>query len=748
MSTEAISDVTQEGLMSPGTRAALRKPGRTHSAHSDSSDDSPRESGDGGMSSLLPQLARQSSLILHGGLGVSPIVNNADYSEQLTNLRKHVMTHGSTAVSSTLCSTPEKESLSTSSVVTDSHLPAGVRGFEIHEDVWIAPHKLQQAIYEARREVQLFNDRLLRKEATSPFNLEPSSDSLDARAISRMSKYTNMWTRGGNIPLFYKDAERKALDLVTKLHGNASGTVPPAKVKEMPKILEELGSMRSVKGHPALMDMVLSCCKSKEWSVRLKAVQIIPALFYKGDPSAIGIVTGRLLDWHLEVRRAAVEVLQDSSATLTLKAVSGKDLAQPYVVSALERLENELLGILPPVAAATTSGTGGFSRAPSSGFQRVPSHSSASGSRPPTSGAPGSRGSTAMVAAVGAFSRLRSDASRRSSGTRAGSAVSRTSSTASKRRPIEKPVITVHLAYRFENSDADASAGARTTSQPFSRRPKWKGGGETLRMQVQDPEQATLVVELIVQINGGGPPDEKCTFHGLKTHEGESYPTADDARSSHSRPSTQETAGVGRVMSRAPSAADQFSRAPSAASAASNPPLHQPFKIDGPLPPSTIVLGRAEFNLTNIANQIVKSEQWVQFSDGHGKSVGSVSMSFHLEGATGIGSSETMGREMGVLIAPALLDADAFIRARALRLYQMCISAGWEKERKRELAREQHRSAALRLEREVCLYYLSLVSARDLVELMIKCLCAASREGSCSEVSDAAQFGSHRQIGF
>ena len=60
-----------------------------------------------------------------------------------------------------------------------------------------------------------------------------------------------------------------------------------------------------------------------------------------------------------------------------------------------------------------------------------------------------------------------------------------------------------------------------------------------------------------------------------------------------------------------------------------------------------------------------------------------------------------MGREMGVLIAPALLDADAFIRTRALKLYQMCISAGWEKARKRELARDQRRIATLQLVREV-----------------------------------------------
>jgi len=689
----------QEGLMSPGTRSAARRGARGRSANSDSSDDSdfPTESekGDGGMNSILPQLARQSSLILHGGFRDSSAANNADYSDELMALRNKAMTHGSAAVSSTLSRCYEKHSPSASSATRRSHLPAGVRGFEIHSDVWIAPQKLQQAIYEARKYLQLFNDKMLGKETESSFNKEPMEDSLDARALERMAKYTNMWTRGGNIPLFFKDAERNALNLVVKLNGNASGTMPPATLKEKPRILEELGRMKSIKGHPVVMDVVLACCKSKDWGVRLKAVQIIPAIFYKGDPAAVGVVTGRLLDWHLEVRRAAVEVLQDSSATLTLKAIGGKDLAQPDVVTALERLENELLGILPPAA----NSAGGLSRVPSSGLQRAPSHSSASGSRPP-SNTPGSRG---MVAAVGAFSRLRSDTSRRSVISRTSSAASRTSSSASRRRQVEKPVITLHLLYRFDNSDSDSHVRARTASQPFSRRPKFQGGGETMRMQVQDPEQATLVIELVVQINGGGPPDDRCTFYGMKSHQAEN-PTVDDARSSRSRPSTQEMAPAANVPSKAPSrvpsAAEQISRAPSAASCASNANI-QPFKLDGPLPPSTIVLGRAERSLTDIANQIVKSEQWVQLTDGHGKQAGSISMSFNLEAATGIGSSWTMGREMGVLIAPALLDADAFIRTRALKLYQMCISAGWEKARKRELARDQRRIATLQLVREV-----------------------------------------------
>ena len=47
-----------------------------------------------------------------------------------------------------------------------------------------------------------------------------------------------------------------------------------------------------------------------------------------------------------------------------------------------------------------------------------------------------------------------------------------------------------------------------------------------------------------------------------------------------------------------------------------------------------------------------------------------------------------MGREFQSLIAPALLDADAVMRSRALKLYQMCVSAGWESARKRDAAKE------------------------------------------------------------
>ena len=41
-------------------------------------------------------------------------------------------------------------------------------------------------------------------------------------------------------------------------------------------------------------------------------------------------------------------------------------------------------------------------------------------------------------------------------------------------------------------------------------------------MRVKEPEQATLIVELVADINGGGPADEKCTFYGPRASNGNS----------------------------------------------------------------------------------------------------------------------------------------------------------------------------------------------------------------------------------
>jgi hypothetical protein len=41
-----------------------------------------------------------------------------------------------------------------------------------------------------------------------------------------------------------------------------------------------------------------------------------------------------------------------------------------------------------------------------------------------------------------------------------------------------------------------------------------EGAGEKVKIQVHDPDEATLIIELVAHVNGGGPPDESCTFHG------------------------------------------------------------------------------------------------------------------------------------------------------------------------------------------------------------------------------------------
>jgi hypothetical protein len=132
--------------------------------------------------------------------------------------------------------------LTLSCTTGQSHLPQGVRGFQIHKDVYVAPHKLQIAIYEARRQVKLFNDRHVARadsatlrRMTSLGSLEheqqtidhirsnPTGAALDARAVARVLKYKNVWTQNDKLSAYHKDAENTALNLLNKLNGNASG---------------------------------------------------------------------------------------------------------------------------------------------------------------------------------------------------------------------------------------------------------------------------------------------------------------------------------------------------------------------------------------------------------------------------------------------------------------------------------------------------------------------------------------------
>jgi len=205
---------SQEGLKSPSTRSTRRDSKQTLALDADSETSSRSAEDDRGLGSLLPQLARNASLLEHNNWLGSPIVPNADYSEHLVSSRETGLRRG------IIASSAAHDSSHGVAGQSSGHLPDGISGVPIHSDVYIAPHKLQHAIYEARRRYKLFNDKLLSREPESP----AQHDLLDLLCTDRMSKYTNVWTSQEKISLFYKDAERKALDLITKLNGNASGT--------------------------------------------------------------------------------------------------------------------------------------------------------------------------------------------------------------------------------------------------------------------------------------------------------------------------------------------------------------------------------------------------------------------------------------------------------------------------------------------------------------------------------------------
>lgn len=251
------------------------------------------------------------------------------------------------------------------------------------------------------------------------------------------------------------------------------------------------------------------------------------------------------------------------------------------------------------------------------------------------------------IARMGSLSRVGSATSNRSRGS-----FSRVGSSAQRPRNVEKPVITLNLVYRFANSEDDAETQARSISQPCVRRPAWKGGGETLKLRVKDPDQATLIIELHAHINGGGPPDDKCTFYGKaatllqQQQQNSQQDDTDMSDTAELAPSHAPSHAPSQSVSQAggytrPSTQETFNRATSAASMAT---LNEPPRLTGPLPPSTIVIGRVEKSLTEIANQIVKAEQWEQIFDGAGKPAGTLSLKMSLDPPTGIGSSATMGR--------------------------------------------------------------------------------------------------------
>ena len=636
----------EKGLQSRGGRIQ----GRGFQCSSESKDSSAelgKDSQDQSQS-LLSQLASKTELLVQYGLSRPTCASNADCSDGLQQLRRD-------AHSGLRARSARKTRRTHGNDI--SHLPDGLRGLAIHDDVCLAPIKLQQAVYQARRQAQLIKDTRLRKESESVPMQQPD---LDMIVCARSTLCTNIWGLGGpgkdNIPRFYKDAEQTALKLSANLAKEAHGPDKTTPLDERLQALDQLCVMNVMKGHPTVMDAVLQSCKSKEHRERVKALKAIPCIFYKGDPTAIGVVIGRLLDYHVEVRRAAVQVLLDSTASLTITIIQGKDLAIPEVQLSLERYEQELAGtcVSPAVPPA------------SDGVVQIPSTSSRAASQGMTQ----SSGIDRLSSATGIFSRIGSSAF-----SRARSAIPRTGSTpsrVSRIRPVEKPIIAIYLVCRLESSEADSGTESRISSQPYNRCPRFKyPTGETLRMKVYDPEAAKLVIEVVCDVNGGGPADEKCTFFGLKAHDvprTSSNGKCNENELQKIRPSTQDAA---------------FENATSAGSMTTNTSSEPP-RLTGSLPPCTIILGRAEKMLTDISRQIVKSEQWVQLVDGNGNPAGSVSLKCSLEPAKGIGCSATMGRELAGLCAPALLDADPWIRARALELYQMCMSAGRMKQGKHE----------------------------------------------------------------
>lgn len=113
--------------------------------------------------------------------------------------------------------------------------------------------------------------------------------------------------------------------------------MPPAALHERPQILEKLGKITAIKGHPLVTDLVLQCCHSKEWQERLKAVEVLPAIVFKGDPVAVGVLIGRLLDWHLEVCGASFYKFTGTYVSLSASLTCIKFYVIFYTFCALSR---------------------------------------------------------------------------------------------------------------------------------------------------------------------------------------------------------------------------------------------------------------------------------------------------------------------------------------------------------------------------------------------------------------------------
>ena len=77
--------------------------------------------------------------------------------------------------------------------------------------------------------------------------------------------------------------------------------------------MQEIRSLKYIKGHPEAIHFVLSLLHQRSSLVRLTALQVLPELVRKGDREAIIAAVDRLKDWNAEVRHAAVASLQDSS---------------------------------------------------------------------------------------------------------------------------------------------------------------------------------------------------------------------------------------------------------------------------------------------------------------------------------------------------------------------------------------------------------------------------------------------------
>eukprot|EP00961_Rhodomonas_salina_P235824 3187165-Rhodomonas_salina.1 len=150
-----------------------------------------------------------------------------------------------------------------------------------------------------------------------------AAGSLDEKVIPTSKakrRWKTVWNTGNSLSALRLTAEKRLLTTIARLY--------KAKSRDKADILADIGEIKMIKGHPQAAKALIKMLKDKEWRTRLKALELIPKLVIKGDSGAIEAVVDRLLDWNLEVRRAAVATLRDSPAMLHCDILSAKDLRE------------------------------------------------------------------------------------------------------------------------------------------------------------------------------------------------------------------------------------------------------------------------------------------------------------------------------------------------------------------------------------------------------------------------------------